>query len=91
MSPHFFFEKESLATFTLATGVHSAARKGNAIAMYEHLNAVGLPVSQDQLGRLRRLQHVRNMLRKHRMSKVPHFSFLLYSMVTYLVKIHIDK
>ena len=54
----------------LQKGVHTAARKGSAIAIWEHLRRMNARVSKWQLGKLHRIQRGRALLRQYRMSKV---------------------
>ena len=51
-------------------GVHSAARKGQSIAIWEHLTLMKSQVSKMQLAKLCKIQRSRDLVRKYRMSKV---------------------
>ncbi len=52
------------------SGVHSAARKSQALAMLDHLKKLKLCVSQTQIDRFMRQHKARVIHRRYRMSKV---------------------
>ena len=51
-------------------GVHTAARKGVALALKEHLGYLRTPMSLLQKVKFQRMQRSRDLLRKYRRSKV---------------------
>ena len=52
------------------SGVHSAAKKSQALAMLDHLSKLKLRVSQNQVDRFMRQHKAREIHRRYRMSKV---------------------
>ena len=63
--------KKNLFNFpSKSKGVHSAARKGQSIAIWEHLTLMKSQVSKMQLAKLCKIQRSRDLVRKYRMSKV---------------------
>ena len=64
----------------LYLGVHSAAKRGQARAIFGYLRKLNLPMSEEQRRKLLRMQKARDVQRKYRQSKVNSVSvFISYS------------
>lgn len=58
-------------------GVHTAAERGQARAVFTHLQKLNLNISENQRARLVRLQKARDVKRKYRMSKVSYLATIV--------------